>query len=117
MDEHEEDNWCSQECLVNNLAWAYGGNKPGLSNPKTLEGGTTYIHIHTLYIHTDMDPFTHILCLPFTFSCQTTFISGSSEIMNCNLSVSPFLDYIHCTTMSDVVLHIQDAMVVTLHMN
>jgi hypothetical protein len=37
-----------------------------------------------------MDPYTHILCLTLTFSCQTTFISGSSEIMNC---VCPFLDY------------------------
>ena len=30
-----------------------------------------------------MDPYTHILCLPFTFSCQATFISGSSEVMKC----------------------------------
>ena len=55
-----------------------------------------------------MDPYTHILSLTLTFSCQTTFISGSSEIMNC---VYPFLDYIDCTTMSDVVrvLHHRDA--------
>ncbi len=29
-----------------------------------------------------MDPFTHILCLPLTFSCQTTFIFGSSEVQS-----------------------------------
>jgi hypothetical protein len=59
---------------------------------------------HTLYIHTVMDPYTHILCLPLTFSCQTTFISGSSKIMNC---VCPFLDYIDCTTMREVVRVLQ----------
>ncbi len=62
-----------------------------------------YIHMtthHTLYILTVMDPYTDILCLPLTFSCQMTFISGSSEVMNC---VCPFLimDYMDCTTISD----------------
>ena len=62
-----------------------------------------YIHMtthHTLYILTVMDPYTHILCLPLTFSCQMTFISGSFEVMNC---VCPFLimDYMDYTTISD----------------
>ena len=35
-----------------------------------------------------MDPYKHIQCIPLTFSCQTTFIYGSSEVMNC---VCPFL--------------------------
>ena len=29
MDEHEEDNWCSEECLQEN--WSYGGKKPAMS--------------------------------------------------------------------------------------
>jgi hypothetical protein len=56
----------------------------------------TYIHLYPyIYVHithysilTVMDPYTHIQCLSLTFSCQTTFISGSSEVMN---SVCPFL--------------------------
>ena len=51
-----------------------------------------------------MDPYTHLLCLPSTFSCQTTFIPGSPEIMNC---VCPFLDYIDCTTITGIHIHTQ----------
>jgi hypothetical protein len=42
-----------------------------------------YIYMHTLNMYTVIHPYTHILCLPFTesFGCQTTFISGSSEVM------------------------------------
>jgi hypothetical protein len=55
-------------------------------------------------IHTYISVYVHILCLTLTFSCQTTFISGSSEIMNC---VCSFLDYIDCIIISVVVRVIQ----------
>ncbi len=42
MDGHEEDNWCSQKCLLMN--WTYGGKKPVMSHgdekPITSEGGS-----------------------------------------------------------------------------
>ncbi len=50
----------------------------------------TYIHTsvsiyirthHTLHILTVVDPYTHIQCLSLTFSCQTTFIPSSSEVI------------------------------------
>jgi hypothetical protein len=49
------------------------------------------IHIHTWYMDTVMVTYTHILDWTLTFSCQTTFISASFEIMNC---VCPFLQYV-----------------------
>jgi hypothetical protein len=74
----------------------------------------TYKHTHhTLYLFTVMDPsrdpYTHILCLPSTFSCQTTFISGSPEVMNCvcpfliTLTVPPLVIQYECYSM---VIHI-----------
>jgi hypothetical protein len=50
-----------------------------------------HIHIHTWYMDTVMVTYTHILGWTLTFSCQTTFISASFEIMN---GVCPFLQYV-----------------------
>ena len=87
----------------------------------------TYISIHThtytytLYIHTVMDQYAHILCLTLTFSCQTTFISSSSEIMNC---VCPFLDYVTwlhhhewCSTGTTVSWYISTHLHIYIHSN
>jgi hypothetical protein len=63
-----------------------------------------HIHIHTSYRHKFIDPYAHTLSLTLTYSCQTTFISGPSEIMNC---ACPFLDYIDCTVMIAVVPVVQ----------
>jgi hypothetical protein len=73
-----------------------------------------HIHIHTSYMHTVMDPYVYILSLTLTFSCQprTTFISGSSEIMNC---VGPFLNYIDSTSMSVAVRVVQHRTLIHIH--
>jgi hypothetical protein len=45
VDEHEEDNWCSEECLQEN--WSYGGKKPtmsyGVKKETLLEGGRSAV--------------------------------------------------------------------------